>query len=192
MLQQQFALLLPVTTIFVLLGVLILYVHYSTARHYRIKLLLGPALLLACAGAFPYVGLNLGYAWPAALPESFEYMAHKPIIVDQHKRWIDVLLLSRKPFRTDPRLQRVPWSQAFEDALDQAQAMKEGREGGDIVMERGAANAQAGDSYPNYVPRRVLPQDQIPKAPLQPRAFPQPPPHESPAPAPAPARRQYV
>ncbi len=172
MLQQQFTLLLPITTVFVLLAVLILYVHYSTATHYRVKLLLGPALLLACAGAFPFVGLNLGYAWPTDPPASFEYMAHKPIIVEQHKRWIDVLLLSRKPFKADPRLHRVPWSQSFEDALDQAQTMKDGRQGGDIVMERGGAAAGSGDSYPKYVPRRVLPQDQNPKAPLLPDTAP--------------------
>lgn len=169
MLAQQFSLLMPLATIFVLLAVLILYVHYSTSKQYRIKLLMGPALLVACAGAFPYVGLSLGYGWPSALPESFEYMAHKPIVVGQQKRWIDVLVLSRKPFKTDPRLHRVPWSQAFEDALDQAQSMKEGREGGDIVMDRDGANAESGDSYPSHVPKRVLPREQNPKSPLLPR-----------------------
>lgn len=173
MLRQQFMLLLPLSTVFVLLAVLILYVHYNTERHYRLKLLMGPALLLSCAGAFPFVGLGLGYGWPAALPESFEYMAHKPIVVERDKRWIDVLLLSRKPFQSDPRLHRVPWSQALENVLDQARKLKEGPEGGDIVMERGADVSVDGDPYPSYVPRRVLPSEQNPKEMLPPRQAPE-------------------
>lgn len=192
MLQQQFTLLLPVTTIFVLLGMLVLYVHYSTPTHYRIKLLMGPALLLACAGAFAFVGLNLGYAWPGELPASFEYMAHKPIVVGQQKRWIDVLLQSREPLKADLRLHRVPWSQSFEQALDRAQAMKEGKEGGKIVMERGNGDAGGGDDYPNYIPRRVLPQDENPKVPPAPGVTPDPRWPEWPAdPAPK-TQRQFV
>ena len=170
MLKQQFDLLSPLTIVLVLLAVLVLYVYYSTDRHYRIKILLGPALLAACAGAFAFVGARLGYGWPAPLPQSFEYMAHKAIVVGQHKDWIDVLLVSRKPFDRRPRLHRVPWSQALEDALDRAQAMKEGKEGGDIVMDRAGPgssllNDALGDPYPDYVPKRVLPQQQIPKSP---------------------------
>jgi hypothetical protein len=157
---------------FVLLTVFMLYVYYSTAKHYRIKLLLGPALLLACACAIPSVGTKLGYGWPAALPQSFEYVAHKAVVVEAEKRWIDVLVLSRRPFETDPRLHRVPWSQKMEEALDKAQAMKEGKEGGDIVMSANAGSSGSGDSYPDYVPRRVLPQEQSPKAPLMPRTSP--------------------
>jgi hypothetical protein len=181
MMQQQFALLSPLITIFVLLAVLILYVYYSTDKLYRIKLLLGPALLLACAGAFPYVGVKLGYGWPAALPESFEYMAHKAIVVSHEKRWLDVLVVSRKPYKADPRLHRVPWSQKFEDALDKAQAMKEGKEGGNIVMDSGGGESPVGDAYPDYVPKRVLPQQQNPKAKLLPRESPGQQPREAPA-----------
>jgi hypothetical protein len=172
MLQQQFTLLLPLVTIFVLLAVLILYVHYSTDKMYRVKLLLGPALLLACAGAFPYVGVKLGYGWPAALPESFEYVAHKPIVVGREKRWVDVMVVSRKPYKADPRLHRVPWSQQFEEALDKAQAMKEGKEGGTIVLDSAGGAPSAGDAYPSYVPKRVMPQQESPKAPLPPRQAP--------------------
>ena len=180
MLQQQFSMLLPLVTIFVLLAVLILYVYYSTDKLYRIKLLLGPALLLACAGAFPYVGVKLGYGWPTALPESFEYMAHKAIVVGREKRWVDVLVVSRKPFKAEPRLHRVPWSQQFEETLDRAQAMKEGKEGGTIVLEGTSGGSFGGDPYPSYVPKRVLPQQQSPKAPLPP-----PSPKQAPREAPA-------
>jgi len=180
MLQQQFALLSPLVTIFVLLAVLILYVYYSTDKRYRIKLLLGPALLAACAGAFPYVGVKLGYGWPAALPQSFEYMAHKAIVVGQQKCCIDVLVVSRKPFEADPRLHRVPWSQRLEDALDKAQAMKEGKEGGDIVMNGAGAGAGIGDPYPDYVPKRVLPQEQFPKGPVSRDRAPEQEPREAP------------
>ena len=180
MLQQQFTLLAPMLGIFVLLTLFVLYVYYSTDRHYRIKLLLGPALLIACTCAVPSVGTLLGYGWPAALPRSFEYMAHKTVVVGAEKRWIDVLVLSRKPFSTDPRLHRIPWSQKMEDALDKAQAMKEGKEGGDIVMSSDAGESRSGDDYPDYVPRRVLPQEQSPKAALVPRESPDQEPREAP------------
>ena len=179
MLNQQFILLSPVLGAFVLLMVFILYVYYSTDKHYRIKLLLGPALLVACACAIPSVGSKLGYGWPAALPQSFEYVAHKAVVEGDEKRWIDVLVLSRKPFGTDPRLHRIPWSQKMEDALDKAQAMKEGKEGGDIVMSGDAGGSGSGDSYPDYVPRRVLPQQQSPKAALMPRESPDQDPREA-------------
>jgi hypothetical protein len=146
-------------------------VSYSTDQHYRLKLLLGPALLAACAGSFAVVGSALGYAWPAALPESFEYMAHRPVVVDQHKRWVDVLLVSRKPFESAPRLHRIPWSQAMEEALETAQAMKEGQAGGEIVMEAGGGPGH-GDSYPAYVPKRILPQQQRPKGNTPPSSAP--------------------
>jgi hypothetical protein len=171
MLKQQFDQFSPLVVILILLSALVLYVYYCTDRHYRIKLLLGPALIAACAGAFPFIGARLGYGWPTVLPESFEYMAHKAIVVGQQKSWIDVLVVSRKPFRVDPRLHRVPWSKALEDALNKAQAMKEGKEGGDIVMNRSGPEASLlnellGDAYPDYVPKRVLPQQQSPKSPV--------------------------
>lgn len=163
MLQQQFALLSPLLAIFILLAVLILYVHYSTDKLYRIKLLMGPARLLACAGAFPFVGVKLGYGWPTALPQSFEYVAHKAIVVGHEKRWVDVLLVSRKPLKGEPRLHRIPWSPQIEDVLEKAQSMKEGKEGGDIVMNGTGAAPRFGDSYSDYVPERVLPRQQNPK-----------------------------
>jgi hypothetical protein len=163
MFREQLWMLAPALSILVLLVVFMLYVHFSTARHYRIKLLLAPALLVASMSAAPYVGNKLGYGWPSALPLSFEYMAHRVLIVASEKRWIDVLVISRKPFRTDPRLHRLPWSQKLEDALDRAQTMKEGKEGGDIVMNADATAPRDGDDYPDYVPKRVLPQEQMPK-----------------------------
>ncbi len=174
-----------IAAIDLLLNLLMIFVVISA-------ILMGPALLLACAGAFPFVGLSLGYAWPTELPASFEYMAHKPIVVGQHKRWIDVLLLSRKPFKADPRLQRVPWSQAFEDALNQAQTMKEGKEGGEIVMEREAGDAAGGDGHPNHSPKRVLPQDQNLKAPLLPGNTPERKLHDMPVDPTHKALRQLV
>ena len=178
MLLHQFQLLSTLSAVLVLLAALVLYVYYSTDRHYRLKLLLGPALLGGCAVSFVVVGSRLGYAWPSALPESFEYMAHRAVVVDERKRWVDVLLVSLKPLQSSPRLHRVPWSQQIEDALEQAQSMREDRAGGQIVMEGQAGAAGRGDAYPEYVPKRVLPRQQNPKDEVQP----QPAPRHGPAP----------
>lgn len=170
MLREQLSLLAPLLSAFIVLSLLILYVHYSTDRLYRLKLVLGPALLLACVFAVPFVGVKLGYGWPAPLPQSFEYVAHKSVVIDSEKRWIDVLVLSRKPFKADSRLHRIPWTQKLEDSLEKAKEMKEGREGGEIVMNgQGVNGDQRGDEYPDYIPKRVLPQEQRPKPALVPR-----------------------
>ena len=190
--RQQFTLLSPLFVVFGLLIALILYVFYSSDRHYRIKLLLGPALFVACTYAIPYVGSKLGYGWPAALPQSFEYMAHKAVVVGTEKRGIDVLVVSRQPFSTQPRLHRVPWTQKMEDALDKAQEMKEGKEGGDIVMNGAAGGARGGDSYPDYVPKRVLPQEQNPKGKPMPRESPEQVPRETPFRQPEKSPGDYV
>ena len=180
MLRQQFLLLSPVLSIFLLLLVFILYVYYSTDKRYRLKLLLAPALLVACVLTIPYVGVQLGYGWPAPLPQSFEYMAHKTILVGTEKRWIDVLVSSRKPFLAEPRLHRIAWTENMETALDQAQQMKQGKEGGDIVMSGEGGQSLFGDRYPAYVPKRVLPREQAPKAPIAPRRAPEQAPREAP------------
>lgn len=170
MLREQLSLLAPLLSAFIVLSLLILYVHYSTDRLYRLKLVLGPALLLACVFSVPFVGVKLGYGWPAPLPQSFEYVAHKSVVIDSEKRWIDVLVLSRKPFKADSRLHRIPWTQKLEDSLEKAKEMKEGREGGEIVMNgQGANGDQRGDEYPDYIPKRVLPQEQRSKPALVPR-----------------------
>lgn len=44
--------------------------------------------------------------------------------------------------------------------------------GGDIVMSANAGGSGSGDSSPDYVPKRVLPQEQSPNVPLMPRTFP--------------------
>lgn len=161
--REQFLLLAPTLAVLLLLLAFVLYVFYSTDRHYRIKLLLGPALVVASLAVVPSLGAKLGYGWPAGLPVSFEYLAHRVKAEATENRWIDVLVVSRKPFGTEPRLHRVPWSQKLEDALYKAQQMKEGNEGGDIEMNADANAASNGDSYPDYVPKRVLPKDQNPK-----------------------------
>ena len=136
-----------------------LYVFIHTDRFYRLKLLLIPALLAMSAFSFTWFGQQLGYAYPEGLPRSFEYVAHRLILVDNRKAFVDILVVSRKPLERDARLHRMPWSQKLEDALKNAHQMQKG--GGRVEMGRGN-----GDAYPDWVPRRVLPQDDVPKDPL--------------------------
>jgi hypothetical protein len=181
MLQAQLGLLYPLLAIFLVLTVFVLYVHYTTDRHYRLKLVLGPALLLACALAVPCVGTRLGYGWPAALPQSFEYLAHKTMLVGFEKRWIDVLLLSRSGPSPGARLHRIPWSRSMEDVLDEALRLKESGEGGDIVLTgKARPGGESGGAYPEYVPKRVLPSEAMPKDAVPPRSSPDRGPREIP------------
>lgn len=168
MLKEQLGLLYPLVAVLLATAVLVLYVHYTSARHYRIKLLLGPALLAASIFAVPSVGARLGYGWPAPLPASFQYIAHKTVVVEGEKRWIDVLVVSRKPLRPDARLHRIRWTPPLEKVLEQAQQMKEDPRGGEIVVNGppGSASDSAGD--PGYSAMRVLPQDRIRKGPPTP------------------------
>jgi hypothetical protein len=183
MLREQFNLLSPVVGVLLLLMVLVLYVYYTTARHYRIKLLLGPALLAACVFAVPAVGARLGYGWPAPLPESFQYVGHRTVIAGGEKHWIDVMLVSRQQAGAEPRLHRVHWSRKMEEALERAERMKEGREGGDIVLSRPsrAKGAGGGDADAGYSARRVLPSDATPKGPLPAPGLPGGQPQDQPA-----------
>ena len=64
MLNEQMTLLYPLVAIFLLLAIFVLYVYYTSDRHYRIKLLLGPTLLAACVFTVPLVGARLGYGGP--------------------------------------------------------------------------------------------------------------------------------
>ena len=189
MLREQLSLLSPVVAILLLAVVFVLYVHYTSPRHFRIKLLLGPVLLAACAFAVPAIGARLGYGWPVDLPVSFQYLAHRTVVVGGEKRWIDVLLLSRKPLGRDARLQRIPWTPGVEKVLEQAEQMKEGPEGGEIVVEGRQAGKRSGPrgTAPEYSATRVLPQDEAPKgrpAPARPDA--------QPGEAPPRPRREYV
>ena len=136
-----------------------LYVFIHTDRFYRLKLLLIPAVLATAAFSFTWFGQQLGYAYPEGLPRSFEYVAHRLILVDNRKAFVDILVVSRKPLERDARLHRMPWSQKLEDALKNAHQMQKG--GWRVEMGRGN-----GDAYPDWVPRRVLPQDDVPKDPL--------------------------
>ena len=185
MLRYQFDLLYPLAAIFLVLSVFVLYVYYTSDRHYRLKLLLGPLLLTACVFSVPLVGARLGYGWPAPLPVSFQYLAHKTVVADGEKRWIDVLLLSRQPFGADARLHRIRWTRKMEDVLEQANRMKEGPGGGEIVVNGQGGTSAAGGANPEYSTTRVLPQDQTPKAPAPSRGNPRNAPPEGPRSAPA-------
>ena len=170
MLNEQMTLLYPIVAIFLLLTVFVLYVYYTSDRHYRIKLLLGPALLATCVFTVPFVGARLGYGWPAPLPASFQYVGHRTVVAGGEKRWIDVLLLSRKPLATDARLHRVRWTGQMERVLEEARRMREGPGGGDIVVSGPSGSARGSDGNPGYSAMRVLPRDQIQKVPpLAPR-----------------------
>ncbi len=159
MMHWELELLWPLVLTLFTLAAFALYVFVHNDRLYRLKLVLIPAVLLATLFSFSWFGARLGYAYPAGLPPAFEYVAHKLILVENRKAWLDVMVVSRKPLERDARLHRMPWSKPLEDALKKARQMQKG--GGMIVME----NKGKGDRYPQWMPRRVLPQDAVPKAP---------------------------
>jgi hypothetical protein len=165
--SEQLALMYPMVAIFLVAAVLMLYVYYTSPKQYRIKLLLGPLLLGACVVTVPLVGSKLGYGWPAPLPVSFQYLAHKTVVVQGRKRWVDVLLISRKPLRREARLHRIPWSPQVENVLEDAERQKEGRAGGEIVVTGPPGGASGGERGPGYSITRVLPADRTPKSPPQ-------------------------
>lgn len=161
MIRWQLHLLWPLVATLLALAGFALYVFSHNDRLYRLKLLLIPALLPVLLFSFTWLGARLGYAYPAQLPPAFEYLTHKLILENDRKAWIDVLVVSRKPLERDARLHRMPWSKPLEEALRQARQMQQG--GGSIHLEQGDAGA---DDYPQWMPRRVLPQDAAPKDPL--------------------------
>lgn len=160
--KEELSILYPVTAVVLCIAIFAAYVLCHTDRRYRLKLVLVPATIGAAVFSFVFFGAKLGYAYPAGLPETFEYIAHKVILIESEKRYIDVLVVSRKPLERDARLHRAPWSQKLEDAMKGAQAMKRG--GGSVEMEQ--QGKPQGDEYPEWVPKRVLPQEQIPKSPI--------------------------
>lgn len=164
MLTEQLSLLSPVVAVLLLLCVLVLYVHYTSDREYRIKLLLGPALLAACVFTAPSIGARLGYGWPAPLPPDFQYLAHRTVVMEGQKRWMDVLLLSRKPLDTQARLLRVRWTRELEGVMEEAQRLKEGPEGGEVrVTGPGRVPGGGDDRSGGHSAIRVLPADRMPK-----------------------------
>jgi hypothetical protein len=166
--SEQLALMYPMVAIFLVVAILVLYVHYTSPRHYRIKLLLGPLVLGACVLTVPLLGSRLGYGWPAPLPASFQYLAHKTVVVQGRKRWLDVLLISRKPLGREARLHRIPWTPELEKVMEDAQRQNEGRGGGDIVVSGPAAGGRGADAPSGYSITRILPSDRTPKTPLVP------------------------
>ena len=159
MIRWQLHLMWPLLLTLLALAAFALYVLSHVGRHYRLKLLLIPALIGAMTFSFPWLASRMGYGYPQGLPQSFEYVAHKLVIVDRRKAWLDILVVSRQPFEDDARLHRMPWSDELEQALKKAQQMQQNG-GGTVHMERGE-----GDDYPSWMPRRVLPQDVAPKDP---------------------------
>jgi hypothetical protein len=160
MIRWQLHLLWPLVAVLLAMAAFSLYVFSHNDRLYRLKLLMIPALLCTTLFSFAWFGGRLGYGYPAGLPDALEYVAHKLVIEDNRKAWIDVMAVSRKPLERDARLHRLPWSQPLEDALKKARDMQQG--GGSIELQRGRG-AGTGDDYPSWVPRRVLPQDVMPK-----------------------------
>lgn len=163
MLTEQMSMLYPVVAILLLLTVFVLYVYYTSDRLYRIKLLLGPALLAACVFIVPWIGARLGYAWPAPVPASFRYLAHRTVVVDGQKRWMDVFLVSRRPLDAQARLLRIRWTRQMEDVLDEAERMKEGPGGGEIIVNGPTAGSGGFGGDAGHSAIRVLPQDQVQK-----------------------------
>lgn len=176
MLTEQLDLLYPVVAVFLLVAVLVLYVHYTSDRQYRIKILLAPALLTACAFTVPLIGTRLGYGWPTPLPTSFQYLAHKTVVVDGEKRWMDVMLVSREPLDPRSRLHRVRWNRELEKVLEEAERMKEGRDGGDIVVTSPSREGGGGEREGGHSAIRVLPGDRMPKDAVPTQRLPESPP----------------
>jgi hypothetical protein len=162
MIRWQLELMWPLLVTLLLLSAFMLYVYTHSAKLYLLKVALIPALMGVMAFSFPYLASRMGYGYPEGLPESFEYVAHKLVIEEQRKAWIDVMVVSRKPLERDARLHRMPWSDALEKALKKAQQMQQ-HGGGEVRMERGQ-----GDEYPNWMPRRVMPSEVMPKDGLRP------------------------
>lgn len=160
MIRWQITLFWPLVAALLALAAFTLYVYIHSEGRYRLKLVLIPALLAATTFSFTWFGARLGYACPAGLPASFEYLAHRVVAEQSRKAWIEILVLSRKPLERDARLHRVPWSKALEEALTKARQMKQAG-GGWIEMDR-----HDGDDAAQWVPKRVLPQDVSPKDPL--------------------------
>lgn len=158
MIREQMLTLWPLVAVLLAVVALALYVLTHTERQYRLKLVLIPAVLAAAIGSAAVFGARLGYAFPSPLPEAFEYLSHKVILEGDEKRWIDILVVRRKPLDTGARLHREPWSQKLEDALKKARSMQAG--GGEIHVERD------GDETGDLTPRRVLPEQVLPKTPI--------------------------
>ncbi len=173
LLQYQMWLLAPLVLVLVLMMAFAIYVFYSSDRRYRLKLVLGPALILTAYFSFVLVGAHLGYAYPAKLPKKFLYLDHAVVMSTDgtKKEWIDIFLISKDPWSDKTRLQRIPWSKNMEEAAKQAQSIRRG--GGVASMERKDGKPSAdeqsgssdGDEYPDYIPKRVMPQDVLPKEP---------------------------
>jgi hypothetical protein len=159
--RWQLNLLWPLLAALLTLGAFALYVFTHTARLYRLKLVLIPALMGTMAFSFPWLASRMGYGYPEGLPDRFEYVAHKLVLEKHRKAWIDVMVVSLKPLERDARLHRMPWSEALEKALKKAQQMQQG--GGEIRMERRGNT----DEYPDWMPRRVVPGEAMPKDPPQ-------------------------
>jgi hypothetical protein len=145
---------LLVSTLFVL------YRYGARARNPRMKVLLTPLLLGACAVAVAAVGARLGFAAPAALPRSFEYIAHHTVVTHGEKRWIDLLLISRKSPGADARLHRTRWTRNLEEVLERAEQMKDGP--GKVVLSAPGIAAGARGTGPAYSATWEPPQDRAP------------------------------
>jgi hypothetical protein len=157
--RWQLHLMWPLLAALLTLGAFALYVFTHSARLYRLKLVLIPALMGTMAFSFPWLASRMGYGYPEGLPDRFEYVSHRLVLEEHRKAWIDVMVVSRKPLERDARLHRMPWSDALEKALKKAQQMQQG--GGEVQMERRGDS----DEYPDWMPRRVVPSEVMPKEP---------------------------
>jgi hypothetical protein len=170
-LREQFFALWPLLSVYLFFIVLAVYVFYQTPRAFRLKLLLGPVLIAAGVFSFMFIKVTLGYGFPMPLPDKFEYVTHKVILNNSGtaKQWIDVVLVDKLKSK-DTRLHRIPYRKEMEEQMKKAQKMQ--REGGGSVQMEGRPNLRAekgpkgdGDEYPFYVPRKLQPQEAMPKSP---------------------------
>ena len=81
MLNEQVTLLYPVVAIFLLLTVFVLYVYYTSDRHYRIKLLLWPDAPRRMRLHRSVRRCEVGLRVACPLPTSFQYFAHRTVVV---------------------------------------------------------------------------------------------------------------
>jgi|1185.fasta_scaffold509840_2 hypothetical protein len=97
---------LPIFLGLLLATLSLLHRYRSGARHHRIRVLLFPLLLGACAVAAAAVGARRSYGGPAASAAPSGYVAHRTLLGQGEKRWIEVRLLARKTPAADAGLYR--------------------------------------------------------------------------------------
>ncbi len=154
---QFLLMLLPVICTLTLLVAFATYVFLQAPRKYYLKLVLIPASLFSGVLLVLLFVWALGYAYPHALPETFQFLGRNYVVVDGKKKWIEVWT------KTDrARLYLIPWSKKTEDQMEKA--MRAGKGGGIVIMKRGKEREKEGrpredHEYDDYESNLELPEN---------------------------------